>query len=287
MAADERGPTGLTRRRQRLSDEETEQRMLQAAMTMVNRTGLTVSLEHLSMEEVIRDAGVSRSAVYRRWPYKDLFFSDLLRRLATAAGAGALPDDRATAELISRVAVGHLDWLETPELRHELIVEILRQAGLQNFQFFHQSTEWRTYIALHATFLSLPAGGQRDEIQAALAWSEHEVVTQIATSYEHVAGLFGYRLRPELGATFEAMAEVLNAAMRGLVLTAPTIPDLATRRVQASPLGATAQAEWSQPALAIATIAMGFLEPDPAVDWNDERVRTVRQTLEARDWLVA
>jgi len=27
---------------------------------------------------VIRDADVSRSAVYRRWPFKDLFFSDLV-----------------------------------------------------------------------------------------------------------------------------------------------------------------------------------------------------------------
>jgi AcrR family transcriptional regulator len=64
--------------------------MLVAALAMVSSTGLTVSLEHISFEDVIRDAGVSRSAVYRRWPYKGLFFSDLLRQLATAAGAGVL-----------------------------------------------------------------------------------------------------------------------------------------------------------------------------------------------------
>jgi hypothetical protein len=54
---------------------------------MVNRTGLTVSLEHLSVEDVIREAGVARSAVYRRWPYpyKDLFLSDLANELAKAA----------------------------------------------------------------------------------------------------------------------------------------------------------------------------------------------------------
>jgi AcrR family transcriptional regulator len=51
---------------------------------MVNRTGLTVSLDHISLEQVIRDAGVSRSAAYRRWPYKDLFFSDLVKQLAKA-----------------------------------------------------------------------------------------------------------------------------------------------------------------------------------------------------------
>ncbi|MGH3446808.1 MAG: hypothetical protein ACRDQA_23035 [Nocardioidaceae bacterium] len=42
-------------------------------------------------------------------PYKDLFFSDLLRELATAAGAGTLPVDTATADLMRRVATEHLD----------------------------------------------------------------------------------------------------------------------------------------------------------------------------------
>ena len=78
-------PTGFARRSRRLSDQETEKRMLHAAMAMVNRTGLTVSLDHLSFEDIIRDADVARSAVYRRWPYKDLFFSDLVKELAKSA----------------------------------------------------------------------------------------------------------------------------------------------------------------------------------------------------------
>ena len=69
-ATDRPGPAGA-----RLSDDETGQRMLAAAVAMVHRTGLTVSLDHISFEDVIRDADVSRSAVYRRWPYKDLFYA--------------------------------------------------------------------------------------------------------------------------------------------------------------------------------------------------------------------
>ena len=41
-------PTGLARRRRRLTDQETEQRMLKTAIAMVNRTGLTVGLDHIS-----------------------------------------------------------------------------------------------------------------------------------------------------------------------------------------------------------------------------------------------
>ena len=50
-------PTGLARRRRRLPDRETEQRMLDAAVHMVNRTGLAVSLDNIGLEDVIRGGG--------------------------------------------------------------------------------------------------------------------------------------------------------------------------------------------------------------------------------------
>jgi AcrR family transcriptional regulator len=121
--------TGLGRRRQRLSDTETEERMLAAATAMVGKNGLTVSLEHISFEDVIRDAGVSRSAVYRRWPYKDLFFSDLLRELARGSSpaiAGGNSTATATATAAVREALlAHLDWLADPSLRLALVGEVL------------------------------------------------------------------------------------------------------------------------------------------------------------------
>ncbi len=64
MAASQ-APTGLARRGRRLTDQETEQRMLRAAVHLVSNTGLTVSLDHISLEDLIRAAGVSRSTVYR------------------------------------------------------------------------------------------------------------------------------------------------------------------------------------------------------------------------------
>jgi AcrR family transcriptional regulator len=100
--------------------------MLQAAVAMVNRTGLTVSLDHLSFEDIIRDADVARSAVYRRWPYKDLFFSDLVKKLAQDATPSIVNDELA---LMRRVVAEHLDWLETPELRHSLVIELVPPAG--------------------------------------------------------------------------------------------------------------------------------------------------------------
>jgi AcrR family transcriptional regulator len=276
-------PTGLGRRHSRLSDEETERRMLEAAIAMVHETGLTVSLDHLSFEDVIRDARVSRSTVYRRWPYKDLFFSDLLKELAKAATPAAATSQETTLPAIRRIVLEHLDWLDTAELRRDLLLELMRQGSLNDFETMLGSTEWRTYLALHATFLSVADAELRTQLQAALAQSEQGFIRRIASSWEAMTRLFGYRLRPELDATFESLATLLSADLRGHVIMALASPDVATRRFLARPFGATEVAEWSPPALAIVAIAFTFLEPDPAIGWDVERIATVREAFKSED----
>ena len=260
VASSSRAPTGLARRGRRLSDHETEQRMLQAAVAMVSRTGLTVSLEHISFEDVIRDAGVSRSAVYRRWPYKDLFFSDLVKELAQKATPTIVSEE---LDLIKRVVAERTDWLETPELRHRLVVELLRRLSLLDFQTLYGSPEWLTYLALHATFLSIADEELRDQVQAALAQSEHDHIARVASAWERLTGLIGYRLRPEFGATFETAATLVDSAMRGLVITALSVPEVATYRALARPLGAASTDEWSLPGLAWPALRWRSSSPTP------------------------
>jgi hypothetical protein len=91
--------------------------------------------------------------------------------------------------------------------------------------------------------------------------------------------VLGYRLRPGSGATFETIATLLTATLRGLVLTALSMPDIGTRRTLASPFGAPGSEEWSLPALGLGAIASALLEPDPAVHWDDERRVSARETL--------
>ena len=276
MVSHSQPPTGLGRRRRRLSDEETEQRMLRTAAAMVNRTGLTVSLDHIGLEDVIRDADVSRSAVYRRWPYKDLFISDLVKQLAKTATPTIVEDELA---MIRRIAADHLDWLETSELRHGLVMELFRQLSLLDFQTLYESAGWRTYLALHATFMSLADGELRDQVGAALAESEREHRARVARAWELLAGLLGYRLRPDAGVTFDIVATLLDAAIRGLVIMALSTPDIATRRVEARPAGAVTRDEWSLPALGLAGVASAFLEADPAVEWDSERIARAGRAL--------
>jgi AcrR family transcriptional regulator len=255
--------------------------MLHAATAMIDRSGLTVSLDHISFEQVIQQAGVSRSAVYRRWPYKDLFFSDLLKELARATRPAAVASFDEAAASIRQFALAHLDWLETPERRHDLVLELIRRGALNDFETMSGSTEWRTYLALHATFLSVADEQLRSDLQAALAKSERGFIGRIAWSWEHLAGLLGYRLRPELHATFQIIASLASATLRGLVVMALSTPEIASQRIQARLFGSTQTADWSQPGITAASIAFAFLEPDPTIEWDAERLGNVRHALES------
>jgi len=273
-------PTGLGHRGRRRSDRETRERMLAAAVEMITQTGLTVSLDHIRFEDVIREAGVARSTAYRHWPYKDLFLSDLVKELAGRSSPAIINDE---ITLIRQVLDEHPDWLGTAPLRHRLVVELIRRLALLDFRSILASPGWRTYLALHATFSGLSDGDLRDQIQAALAHAETEHVALVARAWAQIAGLFGYRLRPELATDFDTLATLLSAIMRGLVIAALATPGIATRTTLASPFGAVDRESWSLPATGVAGIALAFLEPDPATAWTDRRLSEIHRALE--EWV--
>lgn len=269
------------RRRQRLTDRETEQRMLSAALAAVSRTGLSVSLEHIRLEEVIREAGVSRSAVYRRWPYKDMFYADLLRELAKGREPFLVPDRSQAMEAMRALAAQHADLFETAEGRRELAVELLRQGNLEDYAVIAASAQWRTYIGLHATYLSLDDGALRDDVHRLLVQSELNLAGYLARTVEGFAALLGFRLRPDLEFTFETVAALAIAMLRGAVIMNPVLPELEARAMRGNPFGGIEPAEWSPVAMAMTSLVMSFLEPDPAVRWDAARLAAVRAELGA------
>jgi AcrR family transcriptional regulator len=276
--ADSRAPTGLARRGRRLPEEETEHRMLQAALAVVHKTGLTVSLEHISFEDVIRQAGVSRTSAYRRWPHKDLFFSDLVLELARDPVPGIAADEMG---LIRSIVAGRLADLADPQARSALVTELFRQLPLLDFETQYASPGWRTYLALQATLASLADNGLRDQVRAVLAQAEQDHLARVARAWKLMAHLLGFRLRPEGGVTFETLAALVDAAMRGLVMTALTLPDIAAHRTAAQPFGAHEAGEWSLPALGLGAMAAAFMEPDPDFTWDASRAAALRDALAA------
>ena len=82
--------------------------------------------------------------------------------------------------------------------------------------------------------------------------------------------------------TFEVLATLLSATMRGLIITALSTPGVAFQRVRARPFGAAAEQDWSMSALGLGGIAVAFLEPDPEVEWDEQRLARVHEAL--RTW---
>lgn len=259
--------------------------MLETAAAAVARLGLTVSLEHIRLEDVIREAGVSRSTVYRRWPLKEMFLGDLLLELAHASAPLSSLGTREANEIVRRTVGGHRDWLRSAGGRQRLIAELLRELAQQDFLRVRASNEWQTYLALTVTFSSLPEGELRQEVQRALASSDRAFINGRAQSVQAVAEMFGLRLRSGVQLSYEDIAHLINASARGLLIKALSWPDLATHHVEGTLFGETE--EWSLPALGLFSVASTLLEPDPAVVWDDARIEALWRRLASTDDLLA
>lgn len=267
--------TGLGRRRPRLTDAQTAEAMLETALRELTRTGLTVGLDHIRLEDIIREAGVARSAVYRRWPHKDQFLGDLLLELARSATPRHSPSLTAAIDLIRATLLDRLDELRDPARRLQIAVEVLRDTAETDFQHVYRSSQWRTYLALTVTFISLPPGPLHDKVAEALATTEAGFTAGITAGYRLISDLLGLRLRHE-SVDFEVIAQLVNGMMRGLVVKALAAPELAERHIVGDLFGV--DGEWSLPALGLSGIVTSFLEPDG--EWDDAQLLSLRKLLE-------
>lgn len=280
----EQDPFGQAYRSGRLSDEETAQRMLQTAVDKVNQEGLRVSFDLLRFEDIIADAGVARSAAYRRWPTKNHFYADLLRELAGHLHPAIAAYDENTVNIVRDRALEHLEHLRTPEGRRLLLVELCREGALQNFSKLVGSTAWSVYVTLTITLVSLPDTQLKTDLKQALAHSEEHFLEKMATFYATMIDVLGFQLLPELpGVDLNVVAQLGAAVVEGLAMNAASLPDVKQCRFKGDPFGAGHEAEWSLPALGFTSIIMAMIRPNPARQgtWSDAQLDECRQRLEA------
>ena len=204
------------RRRPRLTLDETRRRVLDAASAAVMREGLTSGIEHIRLEDAVRDADVSRTAAYRCWGKREDFLIDLLEDIA----AGAMPvdsdrGDRATA--VIRDAVG-TRWsrLVTVEGRREMLREAVVAAAMDDIAADREEWHrWQIFLGLTLAVPTLPRGDGRERVVAAVAAAEQEALARIEASHRILLSLFGFE--PRNG--YALLAETVLAVMRGLVVS--------------------------------------------------------------------
>ena len=262
-------PTGVARRRPRISDAETGDRMLRAALDLVAERGLTVGLDHLSLEAVIARADVSRASAYRRWPYKDLFLADLLVQVAQDTELSAEPPGL-VAEIRALVAATDLS---DARARRDLLVEALRLSGGAELERLSTSPRWRTYVALSATVTGLPEGPIREASATAIGAAEERFAARRERVYRNLADLIGYRTKPGVDpdTAFGLLARTSGAAMTGFIVRALVAP-VATVRQPLAPFGSSREADWSVAEYGLVAVFDAFLEPDPDAVWTEETI---------------
>ncbi len=261
---DDRVPALPGRRRQRLTDDQVRERVFAAAREVLAADGgLTVSLEHISFEEVIQRAAVSRSAAYRLWPYKDVFYEDLLLDLAGPYWAGTAAFDERTIQVANQIISQHSDMLETEDGRFALVVLASRLGSEQNFQAVTESPEWRTYVILTSTLVSMPPGRTREALTAKMKKADEGFLDRMAHFYSEVSQRIGFRLRPEFGGDFRVLAALGASVVEGLGIRHLVTPELVTRKYDNTYFSNYGDGEWTLASLGFTAVLMTMIELDP------------------------
>jgi hypothetical protein len=219
--------------------------------------------------------GISRTKqpnTYRSpgWPSRTEFLREVLVRVVRDAHLE--PEGAEEIGAIRAFVRSRRDWFGTDAGRRTIVVECLRIAADADFRRLAASREWRDYLALCATCSSLPEGDLRTTVTAELAAAERSFVRHRATVYSRLPQLLGYRLVPPLTdqSGFEVMAEAAGALMTGLVVPVTIARETASFRARA--FGSSVAAEWTSTSHALVATLLSYLEPDPGVEWNAERI---------------
>lgn len=260
--------------RAKLTDIETETRMLDAGVKYVTRQGLSLSLEHLSMEDLIKEAGVSRTSSYRRWPTKDHFAADLLLRLATAAEMGE--DLSPLVGAMGTLSADLFDDLASEQGRRDLVVEVLRAIMSADFHAMLDSPQSRTFIVLRAAHIGLPDGDVRSRVAEIIRHTEQDFARTRAVAFELLSRFIGYRLRQPDAIGWHQLSVAIGSQATGTLIRAYADRDGVTGTRLLRPFGSSRDADWSSATLASVGMFLDATEPDPDVTWGDERIAEVR-----------
>lgn len=195
------------------------------AVAMLDRTGLTVSLEHLNLEELIRASGVPRSAFYRLWPAKDKFFSDLLVELATSSESNDAMFYPGTQDVAYGIIAHYQHLLATHPGRVAVLREVARVATRVNFEHFSESVSWRSHVTLVASASSLADATHRARVASALQETERRFIERTAEFYGSALSGLGFSFYP--GASAELLAGLGAAVVEGMAQRRLVNPELA------------------------------------------------------------
>ena len=246
--------------------------MLDAAISLVHERGISTGLESISFDEVIRQAEVSRTSAYRRWPTRDRFYGEVLVELASGASLPVPAMD--ISRQITRAISDHAESLDSPQTRHELVVELLRYSIDADYELISTSPEWRTYRLLLASYEGIADADVRTAVAAGLSAAEQLALETRARIYAEFTALLGYRLKAPLSGPdgFEFMSRAAGAMMRGIVALLALGDDTLDTPRPMRAFDTSTPTEWTPAVYMVVSTVLSYIEPDPGVLWNRELI---------------
>ncbi|MEB3052435.1 TetR/AcrR family transcriptional regulator [Mycolicibacter sp. MYC123] len=250
--------TGGAWRRRRLSESDLRERILGSAVAMLTESGgLTVSMAHLNMEELIRIADVPRSSVYRAWGSKEAFYVELMERMVAPGPEGSYADD--VVRIARRVLDQSRQLLGTAQGRRAVLEEMVRSTVTQSFHGAARSLAWRSFTALAVAVPTLDDEDQQ-RILAAMAASHARIIDRVAEVYTETLPLVGMRMKA--GFDIRTAIATGSATMDGLIRLGFTDPATVASVILKPGLDGE-PVEWELPPLAFLAILDAMIEPDP------------------------
>ncbi|AXH35192.1 TetR/AcrR family transcriptional regulator [Humibacter sp. BT305] len=250
-------------RRTRLRAPEVRQRVLDVALDRVGSLGMTVGFEHIMMDDLIREADVSRSSTYRLWDSKEAFVADLMVEIARKAATSLV--DESTMEICVRILLENVELVATADGRHRIVLETIRVALQHNYASVVSSVEWQSYVSLTAALLGRVDNAAREEITDALRSGSDAFVEQMAAFHKWFAEVLGFRIRPEWAGDYRPYAALVSAIVEGLGIRQIANPAivLATYR---GPATVRPDPEWTLASTGLLAVFERFMETDPDFD---------------------
>lgn len=251
-------------RRPRITVAELRKRMLDAALNMVaDAGGLTVSLAHLNMEEIIRLAGVPRSSVYREWDTKEDFYVELMIALVAPDAGQSAGFDAETMRLVNAVIEDNAQRLGSEPGRRAVLYEALRVGTQRNYQAISGSLKYQTITALLAALPALECR-QRDQIVAELRSVERFFTGRMVQFYQSFLPRVGFRMKP--GLTEVHLATAGASIVEGMARRNATTPERVNTPILHPGIDGE-PVEWHLAALTLTGVFEFMVEPIPG--WGE------------------
>lgn len=214
--------------RERRSAEQTRELMIEAGMEMLQARGVSLGLEHITLEAACREKDIPRSSSHSAWAIDDRFtpqemFQREVVRSWLFEREGTLFADaaqQAVAELLGRV--------EEPKVGDVLRAGVQAAFAVGMGDSPEAGDFLSTDMALRFAIASQPADERDPEL---LQWlSEGEQANRqkrVEDSYRPLAALVGREPRPEFGDdAYEIFSVVVAALVEGLSLRTLLMPDV-------------------------------------------------------------